>query len=269
MHERPKIKILIIGENSNLSKHFQNKFKSNKYLELIIVGRSKGYDHKNGGKKIKSLISLLKPSFVLNFFALASHKDCNNNPILAEKINSKFPYNIGNFCNNMNILFIHFSSDSVYNGRVNKLHEVKDIARPNTILGKTKLKGDNLIIKLPKAVIFRMPALYGKFFKSGFIYESKLNIKNKKIFYLCDDIFCTPFSADKIVSYLYKNIIIGNNKNYFIKKKIIQFSNNRRYSRYSYCKMTNNSKYLKKNSYKDLNLKYMPDQFMGLKNNSE
>ena len=52
MREKPKIKILIIGKNSNLSKHFQNKFKSNKYLELIIVGRNQGYDHKNGGKKI-------------------------------------------------------------------------------------------------------------------------------------------------------------------------------------------------------------------------
>jgi dTDP-4-dehydrorhamnose reductase len=261
-----KIKVLIIGKNSNLSKHFQYFMKNKPEINLVSIGREEGFDHKNN-KKFKNFILNFKPDFILNFYGLTNHNQCERLPDLANEINAIFPYKICQLCKKIETTFVHFSTEAIHDGRINKLHKVEDLPKPRTVLGKTKLNGEKLIFNFSNSIIFRLPMLYGEFFKSGFVFNSLVNIKKKKYFYLCDDIYCSPINAKKVVDYVYKKLILVRAKKSFLKRKIIQISNNKRFSRYSFIKMICNSIYLKKDKFKNLKLKSMPDQFMGLKKN--
>ena len=261
------MKILIIGKNSNLSRHFLDKFNKDKKLEVLILSLRSNFSTTLKFNKSKKIIIKFKPKFIFNCSGMTTYAYCEKYPKIAYDVNSILCYKLSLLCEKKNIYFIHFSTDAVFSGIENKLYKVNDIPNPNTVMGKSKLYGEKLISPHYYSLIIRLPLIFGKHFESGFLYNTIKKIKSKKKFYLCKDMFCSPINADDVAKYIYDNLIKKNNIKYFLRKKIIHLSSNKQISRYDFIKKIYNCKYIKKNSYKDLNLKIMPNKYSGLKSN--
>ena len=192
---------------------------------------------------------------------------CETNVKKAYEINALFPYKLSNFCEEKKIFFVYFSSDAVFSGKNNKLYTASDIPLPDSIYGKSKLFGEKLIIQNKLSLIIRLPMLYGKYFNSGFVYDSLKKIRLKKIINLYNDVYCSPIDADDVSNYIISNLISKKNINMLLKKKIIHLSNDKRLSRYSLIKKLSDSKYVKKTTYKDYDGKKLSGRYFGLKSN--
>tara|TARA_Y100001954_G_C15805599_1_gene602463 strand:- start:373 stop:1254 length:882 start_codon:yes stop_codon:yes gene_type:complete len=82
----------------------------------------------------------------------------------ANTINNKAVSYLANICSEHNIQLIHISTDYVFDGNQNISYRENDIANPLNYYGKTKLNGENEILKcnLKNSAIIRTSWLYSE-----------------------------------------------------------------------------------------------------------
>ena len=153
----------------------------------------------------------------------------------AYNINSFFPFRLGIISQKINAIFIHFSTDAVFEGIKKTTYTVSDIPLPKTIYGKSKLLGEKLINHYKKTLIIRLSLLYGKHHKNQIICTLLNKLKRNKKIYVAKDIYCTPTNSKDVAIYI-KRIIDSSKINKLTKKKILHLSSNKRLSVYDFMK---------------------------------
>jgi dTDP-4-dehydrorhamnose reductase len=113
------------------------------------------------GDALEEVIEQSAPDVVINAAALATDRQCHEDPAAAHRINALVPERIARICKRQNITLIHFSTDQVYDGRQSDYLET-DPAIPLNIYGKTKLDGESRALKQnAHTIILRLALTYG------------------------------------------------------------------------------------------------------------
>ena len=81
----------------------------------------------------------------INCAAYTAVDKAEDEPELAERINSYAPQNLAERCLHHNALLIHISTDYVFNGQSTLPYSVDDPVDPQSVYGKTKAEGERLI----------------------------------------------------------------------------------------------------------------------------
>lgn len=114
-------------------------------------------------KKIRKVLTDLKPSFVLNAAAYNQVDDAENHPDMAFAINSKVVGVLAEVCRELGAVFVHFSTDYVFDGKKKNPYLETDEPNPISVYAKSKLEGERLALKnCEKTFIFRVCGLYGE-----------------------------------------------------------------------------------------------------------
>jgi len=230
-------KIVVLGSKGCLGQQIIETLKNNSN-KLITISR-KNFDYIYNYKKIFNIIKKFKPRIIINCAAITKIDKCEKNPDEAYEVNAFFPYRLSIISHNIGAIFIHFSTDAVFDGNKKSSYTIDDIPLPKTVYGKSKLLGEKYISYYEKSLIIRLPMLYGKFHQNQIIgnLTNKL-CKNKKIF-VAKDLYCTPTNSKDIAIFIKQNI--ENKKiNRLIKKKILHLSSNRRLSIFNFMKKISN-----------------------------
>lgn len=185
------MKIVLFGSTGQLGKAIKNKFSN-----LIIPTRVECNFLQL--ESISNFLELTKPDIIINAAAYTNvdkaeeHNEYNNVFI----INSHAPRVISEIAQKNGSMFIHFSSDYVFNGEnINKYTE-KDVAIPLNMYGNSKLNGDNFIFKnLSKFLILRTSWVFSGG-KNNFINKILQLCSEKEYFQVISDQIGTPTSAD-------------------------------------------------------------------------
>lgn len=131
--------ILVFG------KHGQVASEINKKLKVKSLGKKDFnlLNYKIISKKIKSI----NPDFIINTSSYNFVDKAEINKDEALIINALAPREIAKTCVKMKIPLIHFSTDYVFDGFRQKKYNTNDSVNPLNWYGKTKLIGENYIIK--------------------------------------------------------------------------------------------------------------------------
>jgi dTDP-4-dehydrorhamnose reductase len=114
-----KNKVLIIGSNGMAGHQISDYLSLNSMFEIIRVARNrdnKKTDYAIDVNSIDSLISNLKPNYVINAIGILN-VEAENNPDRAILINSYFPHFLAKICNIYESRLFHISTDCVFNGK--------------------------------------------------------------------------------------------------------------------------------------------------------
>jgi dTDP-4-dehydrorhamnose reductase len=167
------IKFLIIGATGFLGNKLINIFKENHEV-IGTYNKTKNEQYEfldiSDKKAVKLLIEKTTPDIIIN----TSHiPNANTEEMkeLAEKINSNGPKNLADVCNTYyeetgdidtknKITLIHMSTDFIFDGEKGNYTE-EDLPNPISHYGKTKLKGEQGVIKYQNHIILRVSTLYG------------------------------------------------------------------------------------------------------------
>lgn len=150
--------IWLIGSNGMLGHDVYNI--ANLYNLNLICSNSEldisNYD------KISNFAKIYRPQLIINCSGYTSVDKAEEEPEKAYKVNSLGVKNLALLASEINSILIHFSTDYVFNGLGSKPWKENDIPDPLNIYGKSKLEGENLLIKNHnKYFIFRISWLYG------------------------------------------------------------------------------------------------------------
>ncbi|HPD63946.1 MAG TPA: dTDP-4-dehydrorhamnose reductase [Bacteroidia bacterium] len=154
------MKVAIIGANGQLGIDLIQEFKA-------AGDEVYGFNHCDVElydiDSIVNAIKLSRPDLLINTAAYHHVEKCEENPLRAHQINSIGARNLAMACAEHDVLFFHFSTDYVFNGKQRIPYTESDCPKPLNVYGNSKLSGEHYIAAIAeKYLIIRTSGLYGK-----------------------------------------------------------------------------------------------------------
>ncbi|NLJ97144.1 MAG: dTDP-4-dehydrorhamnose reductase [Clostridiales bacterium] len=114
-------------------------------------------------ESVKAMISDFMPDIIINCAAMTAVDLCETEQEKAYKINSLGPKYLAFSANEIGAKMIHVSTDYVYDGQAGVPYTEESETSPLSVYGKTKLAGDDFVLKsCPKALVVRTAWVYGE-----------------------------------------------------------------------------------------------------------
>jgi dTDP-4-dehydrorhamnose reductase len=114
--------------------------------------------HKN---TIDSIIDSIQPDWLINCAALANLEKCEEDPDQAKILNTDLPGELASVCAKRSISFVHFSTDSVFDGTKEGIYREEDEPSPPGVYSKTKLDGERAVQEVNSQAIIARVNFYG------------------------------------------------------------------------------------------------------------
>lgn len=160
-----------------------------------------------------ALIERHAPDIVLNTVGFLGIDPCEQQPELAFRVNTLFPYALARATERQGALLVHFSTDAVFHGdEETSAYVESDTPNPVNIYGMTKLGGDQMVSSVARAVyIVRISVLFGPSLKQNQFVEKMLDkIRNgATTLRVSDDILCSPCYSEDVARGVYELIRSG------------------------------------------------------------
>jgi len=90
---------------------------------------------------------------LLNPAGLTSLEQCEDEPLLARRVNAEAPEALAAVCRERRLKMLHFSTDYVFDGREPGLRTEDELPSPLSIYGKTKRDGEQAVLTAGAAVM--------------------------------------------------------------------------------------------------------------------
>ena len=225
--------ILVTGGNGQLGMVFKSLSRNDTDFNFIFTG-SKELDITNFDG-VKEFVRLKEINTIINCAAYTSVDKAEKEEKIAEEINHLAVANMAQIAKDNDISLIHISTDYVFDGLKNSPYTEFDKTNPQTVYGKTKLKGEMAIKSIgPKnSIIIRTSWLFSRFGNNFVNRVIELSKTNKQISVVSNQIG-SPTSARDLVSFIIK--ILPQIKNTGV--ELFHFSNKGKCSWYEFAKKT-------------------------------
>lgn len=213
--------ILITGSNGQLGNDIretaslfpQFKFFFTDINELDICDK----------KAIDAFLQENKIGYIVNCAAYTAVDKAEDDIALCYKINKDAVFNLAEAAKSVNAKMIHVSTDYVFDGTNYKPYIESDPVCPASVYGKSKLEGEQVLMKeLPESIIIRTSWLYSTFGSNFVKTMIRLGKERDSLNVVFDQVGTPTYSADLASAIL--QIIDFSTRNSF-ESGIYHFSN--------------------------------------------
>ena len=205
-------RILLLGAGGQLGQEINKDLSKN---HDILSLTKKECDITNYSL-LEEKIKLFKPKVIINAAAYTNVDDAENNESLADNINHLAVNKLAKLSKDYKVVLIHFSTDYIFNHKINEPISEDEKEDPINVYGLTKYLGEKSIIRnMENFYILRISWVYGKYGKNFPKTILKL-AKNKKELNIVDDQIGSPTPTSLISSVINKLLVLHfKGENYF------------------------------------------------------
>ena len=151
------MKILLFGKDGQVGWELQRALAP--LGELIAMGEHQA-DFENVAH-IRQLVRQIHPDVIVNAAAYTAVDKAETDPAKAQHINADAVGVLAEEAHQLNAWIVHYSTDYVFDGEKTTPYSEEDTPRPLSMYGKTKLEGDQQIVKSnARHLIFRTSWVY-------------------------------------------------------------------------------------------------------------
>jgi dTDP-4-dehydrorhamnose reductase len=187
------LKVLLLGSNGQLGWELQRTLPDNVTLTIC------DYPKVDFGStdSISQCINSTEPDYIINAAAYTPVDKAEQEKELAYRINHLAVLEISELCKENTISMVHISTDFVFNGQNFKPYQPDDTPDPESVYGKSKLKGEQAVCKIlgDKALIIRTAWLYSSH-GNNFVKTMLKLMKEKPSLNVIDEQIGTPTWAN-------------------------------------------------------------------------
>ena len=147
------MKIIITGSKGQLGRSIRDL--SPGYPELAIVFTDVEELDISDSAEVNHFFEQETPALVINCAAYTAVDKAEKEVVLADKINHLAVANLALACKKIGARLIHVSTDYLFDGTKSSPYHEKDIVRPQSVYGITKLGGETAILqsRIPSIII--------------------------------------------------------------------------------------------------------------------
>ena len=192
------MKIAIIGADGQLGSDLLKVLKENEILPLYFPD----FDVTKP-EKAKEILSHLKPEILINTSAYHRVDECEENPKESFLVNSIAVRDLALICRDLGFIFVHFSTDYVFDGKKDSPYIEKDMPIPLSMYAVSKLAGEYFVSYiLEKYFLIRTCGLYGEagcWGKGTNFVDTMISLEKKgKPLRIVNDQWVTPTSTAEL-----------------------------------------------------------------------
>lgn len=113
--------------------------------------------------RLRAIFEEHRPEVVFNCAAYNAVDTAESNEEVAYAVNSQGPLNVALACGRVGARIVHFSTNFVFDGKLDRPYVEDDEPRPLSVYGRSKLDGERrLLDAFPGALVIRTAALFGR-----------------------------------------------------------------------------------------------------------
>jgi dTDP-4-dehydrorhamnose reductase len=106
---------------------------------------------------VDAALDSVRPDWLFNCAALADLDSCEDNPVLAHRLNTDLPTQLAKACKERGISLVHISTDAVFDGRAVAFYAEEDMPNPLSVYARTKFEGEQAVLaENPDSVVARV-----------------------------------------------------------------------------------------------------------------
>ena len=190
-------KVLVFGSSGMLGNYLCNMLKQKGYTVVENDISSGGIDITNE-LEVRETVYESNPQYVVNCAAYTNVNMAEEQPELAFKINADAPGYMAKICKQLDLPFIHVSTDYVFgDNKEDGYPEEYDSFKPLNEYGKSKLKGEQSVLDtMGKSYIFRTSWLFGPNATNFISKISQAARSNPELKVVTDEIGCPTYVRD-------------------------------------------------------------------------
>jgi dTDP-4-dehydrorhamnose reductase len=151
------MEIALLGANGQLGTDLHKALRSHKVIPLTIDDVDVT-EH----ERTRTVLRDLRPDVVLNTTAFLRVDDCETQPETAYAVNASSVLNMVRIANDLDAVFVHFSTDYVFDGAAREPYTEQSLPLPLNVYANSKLAGEFLVRAYArKYLLIRSSGLYG------------------------------------------------------------------------------------------------------------
>jgi dTDP-4-dehydrorhamnose reductase len=198
--------LLITGANGSLGKAFA-RICDKRGIVYYLTNRNQ-LDIASE-ESVRAMLEKLNPWAVINAAGFTRIDEAEEFRIQCTRENITGPVILAKVCKKMDIKFITFSTDQVFNGKKRKPYSVADLTAPLNFYGLSKKLAEQKIRKInPQSLIIRSSFFFNPWHKEDHLYKM-LESLGEKHFYLPSDIVHSPVYVPDFVNVVLDLLIDG------------------------------------------------------------
>lgn len=196
------MKIIVTGSKGQLGRSIQEL--SSDYPELSFVFTDIEELDICDPEGVDAFFSREQPSVVVNCAAYTAVDKAEKEEKLAENINYRAVVNLASGCKKTGARLLHISTDYLFDGLKSSPYHEKDIVRPHSVYGITKLEGETALLRADiKSIIIRTSWLYSAY-GNNFVKTMLRLGKERESLGIVDDQVGTPTYAGDLAGVILK-----------------------------------------------------------------
>lgn len=154
--------ILVTGANGQLGNSI--RLKANQHPQYNFLFTDVDTLDITDAAAVKAMVKDNQVNYILNCAAYTAVDKAEDNENLCRRLNCDAVHVLGEAAREANAKIIHVSTDYVFSGTNYRPYKETDDTRPVSAYGRTKLAGEEALVKVcPDAVIIRTAWLYSEF----------------------------------------------------------------------------------------------------------
>lgn len=153
--------ILVTGANGQLGTEIRGFLNSYPHFNFIFTDFQE-LDITNA-ESVEKALDALKPAFLLNCAAYTAVDKAEQEETQANRINAIAPKILADACKKYGTKLIHVSTDYVFDGKANTPYNEDSAVNPQSTYGKTKLIGEQNVLKSGVGMVIRTSWLYSAY----------------------------------------------------------------------------------------------------------
>ncbi len=154
------MKVLVTGSNGQLGRELAEMLPARGH-EVVALDRS-ALDVSDAGA-VDRAVEEHAPDLVINAAAYTNVDGCEEEPGLAHAVNALGPRNLAQACERRACDLLHVSTNYVFDGEGERPYEPFDPPRPASAYGRTKLAGEEYVMRLTNRwYVVRTAGVYGR-----------------------------------------------------------------------------------------------------------
>lgn len=213
-------KVLVTGGYGQLAQCIKEIIDKNPLKDYDFIFKDKDSFDLFNFKIIEDYFSTNKVHAVINCAAYTAVDKAEDDVENAFKVNADAVGYLAKECAKQNAIFIHISTDYVFDGNASQALQEDDLTNPQNVYGKSKLEGERLALDYnPSSIIIRTAWVYSQYGKN--FLKTMLHLFDEKDeISVVEDQLGTPTNANDIAKAILK-ILFSENK----KPGIFNFTN--------------------------------------------
>lgn len=155
------MKVLITGSNGQVGSCLVKQLQSCPNTEILAVDRNE-LDITSQSSVVET-VNEFKPNIIINAAAYTAVDKAESEVDLSYKINRDGPLYLAQAAEDIGAALLHISTDYVFSGEKDGIYSEEDDIDPKSVYGKSKLAGENAVLKAcARTIILRTAWVFGE-----------------------------------------------------------------------------------------------------------